>query len=111
MRFEELKRESHAFKCYELLKAQIAADNLKPFRCIRIDGSKKSLFIICCKTDRNIKKLLFKVDRWEAPFLLNWIGLDFPFLEYKHFVEEKRKQMLKIPNNFREIAHFQDRKA
>lgn len=91
MKFSELKQESRGFQCYELLKAQIAVENLKPLCCVRIDSAKKSLFIIRCKSKRKktFVKKCFVVDRWEAPFFLNWIGLDFPFLEYKHFVEEK----------------------
>lgn len=87
MTFPELKKESYAFKEYNLLTAYLALHDQIPFRAIRIDSGKNySKYVIFKKSNNPKQEVTTKnisIPKEDVPFFDAWFSNDFPDCEFE----------------------------
>lgn len=84
MTFKEIQNEDYTMKLFNLFMYTTALNNRKPYKAILydIDELQKELVVFSQSTRGCVITRHFKLDKDEMFFFLQWLGMEFPSIDF-----------------------------
>lgn len=89
-KFQELQKEDYSFLLFNQFLYTTALNNRKPFKAIQfeIDDMHSALVIFSKTSKGTVTTKQFKLDKAEMFFFLQWLGDEFPAIEFVRVDED-----------------------